>query len=209
MGLITFTNTLTQGILYIDTATPVGSRSSGIGAGRYAKWTFAASEVKKIDEGEIDTTVDNALPDAVKSGQLIMLATDVDGLNEQGIKNFLMKALGQIYKKAGATLTVKEAVGIDSTSSSLNVVATNGAKPFGVVQLAGNLNDTVRVQNDPFTLATCVASGVIAVGDKVIVRTDGKVQKSSTTGLWQLGTAKTAATDGSDVSIQIEIKLIP
>ncbi len=205
-AIISFENTV-DGNLELMRQHYINNVSHPFGTGRMTEWKFADGETKGIDEGDIDPTTDNDLFNAVADGKL-SITSDLDDIESERVRNFLAKALGAEYKKAGENLTANHVAKLDATSSIAAKVASNGDQPYGVVEETVTSGNPVRLKTKMYSTATCVASGTITVGDKVIARTDGKVQTSTTKGLWQVGTALESKTNGQNISIKIEIKQI-
>ena len=209
MGNVAFTSLQTgkaTDMLYIDVENFIGNSAPG-SSGRMAKWTFAPGEVKKIDEGEINITTDNALLEAVKAGQLSISMTDVDSVTDLGVQNFLAGAVGQTYKLSSGSNTEGDIVALTSTSESAGKVAANGDQPFGVAAQSKTNGQKMRVINQGGFTATITATGTIAKGDWIKANTDGTGSKASI-GDWVIGQATEAATNGTTFDITIDIKIL-
>lgn len=199
MGTIQITNTSSQAKLFIDT-------DKGDRFNQYAKWVFTPSEVKGINEEEIDITADYQLPNALRSGQATLTETDVDSLTDLNKKNFLMSGLDTVYKVTSAAVVNKRLVKLDTTTNKVAYVGTLGDKPFGATKKDGTTGETIRVKNGG--TVTVNAGGTITSGSKLVSDTTGRAVVSVVAGLWQFGKATSDATTGQDLTIALDIKQI-
>lgn len=199
MALIALTNTLGY-IFKIDT--DAGDRDN-----TYSKFSFAANETKYIDESDInpyggENVETKGLPNALAAGTLTVTPTDIDSLTILPVKNYLAGGLGQKYYYAGEGLTAKYIVILDTTTGKVAYDSALGATAnLGVVQLAANLNDYVRIQVSGS--ATATAGETLVAGDYVAGETDGTVKKVTDKGKYYLGVVTTGNTVGNDVVIAI------
>jgi hypothetical protein len=191
MALIKFTNPSTENTLHIDC--DLGDRFN-----RYsAKWVFAASETKSIDEANIDPSTDQPLADALRSGQLTIVESDLDNLTGLHVKDFLASGLDVGYYTGAASLTSGRLVAYDTTAGTINYVATLGDAILGIANQDGTLNVETRVKTSGSFTGS--AGGAITKGSYLISDTTGRLVVSTVNGKHSVGIAPSDQTTGGSV----------
>lgn len=191
MALIQMTNTSDVDTLHIDI-------DKGDRYNRYsAKWVFAPSEVKSIDEADVEVGVDQPLVDALLSGQLSITETDLDSLTELEVKQFLAAGVKNKYYTAGEDLVADRLVAYDSTNGTIGYPAASGDETVGVLQADATSGEYKRVK---FGSVTGYAGGSITSGDKITTDTTGRLITTVTDGDIYVSTATADYTTGQAIT---------
>lgn len=199
MGSIQVTNA-TGAKLFIDV--DAGERTN-----RYAKWVFNAGEVKSIGEEEIVVGVDQALPDALRSGQATVTESDIDSLSSLPVKDFLASGLDIGYKVSNGALLNKRIVMLDSTNNKVQYVTAQGVKPYGGLRQDSTNGVNARVKTAGTITVEC--GGTVTSGAYLVSDTTGRAVASTTTGDWIIALAGSDGTTNQQISVTVNIKQIP
>ena len=199
MANIQLTNASSEDTLYIEV-------DKGDRFNRYAKWVLDPSEVKSVDEAEVDITTDFALQTALSSGKMTITESDLEDLSYTDKKNFIGAGIGVIFKNAGVTITANRIVALDTTNNTIKYVTTQGDLPFGVSRASGTTGESIRVMTSG--TPTLLLREDVEEDDYLVSDTTGGAVISTTVGDYAIGQASADGTGDTEQDITIAIAAI-